>query len=56
MTYIPNNTGLSICPTPLLMQTLYSISVDNSNKQLKPTNHTIDTINIYKLNSENLIV
>lgn len=54
--YIHNNTGLSICPTPLLMQTLYSISVDNSNKQLKPTNHTIDTINIYKLNSENLIV
>lgn len=56
ITYIHNNTGISICPTPLLMQTLYSISVDNSNKQLKPTNHTLDTINIYKLNSENLIV
>lgn len=55
-TYLHNNTGISICPTPLLMQTLYSISVDNSNKQLKPTNHTLDTINIYKLNSENLIV
>lgn len=56
MTYIHNNTGISICPTPLLMQKLDSISVDNSNKQLKPTNHTLDTINIYKLNSENLIV